>query len=101
MFLTAENNPVHIAAPNPDNWRAAGLTLQRREAKRFLNAGVNEQIRRPIKPRQLLRVGAILPPDHRPGAFLQSAQLPALQAVAHDQEMIALRVTRGKQLRRR
>ncbi len=47
-FLFVKNDAVHVAAANSHHRRAAGLTFERYKSERFLDAGMNEKIRRAI-----------------------------------------------------
>ena len=57
-----QNKLVHVAAANPHHRRAAGLTFQRDQTKRFLHARMNKEIGRSIIRGELSGVGAILNP---------------------------------------
>ena len=82
-----KNDPVHVAAANPDDRCSAGLTLQRDQPKCFLHARMNKQIGGPIVARQLLRVGAVLHPGHSSARSCRFAQFAALRAVADNEQM--------------
>ncbi len=61
----AENDAVHVAAANADHRRPARLAFQRDQAEGLLHAGMHEQVRRPVEPRQFARVAAIRLPGDR------------------------------------
>ena len=83
------NNLVHVAAANSYYRRAARLTFQRHKPKRFLDAGVDEEIGRSIITREISGVGAILNPgDVFPAAAgLQLSKFLTLRPIADDQQM--------------
>ena len=56
------NNSVHVTAANSHHRCAAGLTFERNQSKRFLNARMNEKVGRAIIAREIGGVGAILNP---------------------------------------
>ena len=97
MFLAAENDPIHVAAANANHRRAAGLALERGQTERLLHARMNEQIGRAIKRASSSESVQYCRQVTMPDAFLQSAQLRALQAVADHQQVIALRIALGEQ----
>src|SRR6266496_2272275 len=86
-FLVMTNDPVHVTATDSYYRGAAGLTFQRHEPKRFLNARVNEEVSGAIITRESNGVGTILNPRNVFGAPLQFSKLLALWPVADDQQV--------------
>src|SRR5205814_8993252 len=81
------DNSVHVTAANSQRRRAAGLTFERNQSKRFLNARMNEKIGRAIIACEIGGVCAILNPWDSARAPLQLSKLMPLRSVPNHEQV--------------